>query len=560
MLAPIAPCIINNLMESHCLSFRDIPNTTQLFLSFLEDFGSVAPFYAHPPNEAGIEAASRDVHLNPSMRESVVEVLRGQNRNLAGGSLDPETARNLDRLAAGAFAIVTGQQVGLFSGPAYSLYKAIAVVHRAAELTRCGKEAVPIFWLATEDHDLAEVNHSFWNTRNGFVRYDLPSAEADMGRRVGEVILGDDVRALAAKAAESLGGPFAEEIAGALVECYAPGETYGSAFGKLMSRVLGGRGVIFLNPLDARLHRLAAPTYLRAIIEADTLRDALLARSKDLAQRGLHVQVKVTSETTLLFLNVNGRRVPLRERGGKFVAGKVTFTPDELRAILADTPEAFSANVLLRPVVQDTLLPTAAYIGGPAEIAYMAQAETVYKRILGRMPAILPRPSATLVESPVARLLAKYGIDFRDVLRGRRNLRGKMEAASLPRALVRRFKSDEKTFRRLLRGYQKPLERLDRTLLGALQSSERKMLHQLLKLKGKASRAEGLRTGVLDRHERILHDSLYPQRGLQERSLCSLPFLAAYGPDLFEAMAGTMPPLGVAESSPCGHKHNILYL
>lgn len=547
-------------MESHCLSFRDIPNTTQLFLSFLEDFGSVASFYAHPPNEAGVEAASRNVHLNPSVRGSVVEILREQNRGFSGDSLDPETTRNLDRLAAGAFAIVTGQQVGLFSGPAYSLFKAIAVVHRAAELTRRGMETVPIFWLATEDHDLAEVNHSFWNTRTGLVRYDLPSTEDDASRRVGEVILGDNVRALATKAAENLEGPFAEEMAHALVESYAPGETYGSAFGKLMSRLLAGRGVIFLNPLDARLHRLAAPTYLRAIEEAGALREALLARSKDLAERGLNVQVKVTSETTLLFLNVNGRRVPLRERGGKFVAGKVTFTPNELRAILADTPEAFSANVLLRPVVQDTLLPTVAYIGGPAEIAYMAQAETVYKRILGRMPAILPRPSGTLVEPSVARLLVKHVIDFRDVLRGRLSLRGKMEAASLPRALTRRFNSDEKTLRRLLRSYQKPLERLDSTLLGALQSSERKMLHQLLKLKGKASRAEGLRTGVLDRHERILLDSLYPQRGLQERSLCSLPFLATYGPELFDAMERTMPPLGEAESSPCGHKHNILYL
>jgi bacillithiol biosynthesis cysteine-adding enzyme BshC len=547
-------------MESHCLSFRDIPNTTQIFLSFLEDFGSVAPFYAHPPNEAGVEAASRDVYLNPSVRESVVEILREQNRDLAGGSLDRETARNLDRLAAGAFAIVTGQQVGLFSGPAYSLYKSIAVVHRAAELTEHGVETVPIFWLATEDHDLAEVNHSFWNTRNGLVRYDLSPAVENESRRVGEVVLGNDVRVLAAKAAGSLEGPFAEEVARALVESYAPEETYGSAFGKLMSRLLTGRGVIFLNPLDARLHRLAAPTYLRAIEEMDALREALLARSKDLGQRGLHVQVRVTNETTLLFLNVNGRRVPLRERGGKFVAGKITFTPGELRTLLADTPEAFTANVLLRPVVQDTLLPTAAYIGGPAEIAYMAQAEIVYKRILGRMPAILPRPSATLVEPSVARLLAKYGIDFRDILRGRRNLRGKMEAASLPRSLTRRFTSDEKALRRLLRGYQKPLERLDSTLLGALQSSERKMLHQLLKLKGKASRAEGLRTGVLDRHERILLDSIYPQRGLQERSLCSLPFLATYGPELFDAMERSMPPLGEAESSPCGHKHNILYL
>jgi len=234
---------------------------------------------------------------------------------------------------------------------------------------------------------------------------------------------------------------------------------------------------------------------------------------------------------------VDGRRQPLRRHNGNFSAGKTTFTPDELRAAIEKSPQAFTANVLLRPVIQDTILPTAAYIGGPAEIAYMAQAQVAYKSLLGRMPAILPRAGFTLVGPGVARLLKKYGLDVRDVLRGRQHLRARMEQKSLPRALVRRFETDEKALKKVMNFYRKKLEKLDRTLVGALDSTERKILYQFTKLKGKAGRAETFRTGVLDMHVRLLLDALYPHHDLQERRLCALPFIAANGPQFFDELA-----------------------
>jgi bacillithiol biosynthesis cysteine-adding enzyme BshC len=540
-------------MESDCLSFREIPHTTKLFVSFLEDFERVARYYAHPPTEAGIAAAAREVAIAPEIRRGVAEVLREQNRRLGpGGETGAATKRNLDRLSAGACAIVTGQQVGLFSGPAYSLYKAISAVRCAEEMSRRGTDVVPVFWLATEDHDLAEVNHVFWNTRSGLARYELPARAADAGRRVGEVALGEGVNPLVAKAVEGLEGEFSEEIARALRECYTPGEAFGSAFGKLMARILAGKGIILMDPLDPRLHRLASGVYRRALDGADELRASLVARSKELDRGSFHAQVKVTRESTLLFYNVDGQRQPLRRRNGQFGAGKRSFTLEEMRAAIEKTPEAFTANVLLRPVVQDTLLPTAAYIGGPAEIAYMAQAQIVYQKILGRMPAILPRAGFTLVEPAVERLLEKYGLEVRDVFRGRQHLRAKMERKSLPPSLARRFEADEKALRRILKGYRKPLERLDRTLLAALESAERKMQYQFLKLKEKAGRAENFRSGVLARHERQLCESLYPHHALQERTLCALPWLAAQGSKLLDDLA--------RHTELIPHRHLILHL
>jgi bacillithiol synthase len=576
--------IVSLSMEPHCISFREIPDTTKIFATFLDDFENVAKYYAYPPDIEGVLSAARNVQLDPTVRKGVVEVLREQNRRFGPGqAIDPQTEKNLGRLANGAVAIVTGQQVGLFGGPAYSLYKAITAASYAAELTQRGIDAVPIFWLATEDHDLAEINHAAWNTHAGFAEFKLAASESSEGRRVGEIMLGEEIAALVAEAAQKLEGPDAEKIAQALRESYAPGETYGSAFGKLLARLLEGRGIIFIDPLDARLHRLSASVYRHALGDSAALGELLIARSKELEDGGFHAQVKVTSESTLLFYNVEGIRHPVRNHNGKFHAGHRTFTLEELRAGIEATPEAFTPNVLLRPIVQDTLLPTAAYVGGPAEIAYMAQAEVVYRKILGRMTAILPRASFTVIDALADRVLKKFDLNFRDVLRGRQHVRARMEEKSLPDALGKKFEADEIALQKLLAGYREPIQKLDASLAGSLELAEQKILHQFSSLKGKAGRAENLRSGVLDRKEKFIFDALYPNHELQERTVSALPWLASYGSEFLDGLSHISPiadalvsesndnsslaPMGPDEPNPvdefvaaCANQHHVVTL
>jgi bacillithiol synthase len=550
-------------MSVECFPMTVVPHVSQIYRDFLAmadsaDDAPVRQWYgAEPFAGRWIHSGSAAGDAAPSAH-ALADLLERQS--IKFGASESAMA-NIAKLRAGARAVVTGQQVVLFGGPLLTILKAATAVARAKEATAAtGIDHVPVFWLATEDHDLAEVNHVFWNTRNGLARHELPAREEDTGRHVGEVVLGDAIQSIVTTAVETLEGPFADEVGRALRESYAPGETYGSAFGKLMSRLLAGKGIIFIDPLDARLHRLAAHVYLRALDESDSLRDALLARSQELEAAGYHVQVKVTHETTLLFYKVGGRREPLRSRNGKFIAADSEFSREELASAIEKTPEAFTPSALLRPVVQDTLLPTAAYIGGPAEIAYMAQTQVAYAKILGRMPAILPRASFTIVEQPIARFLAHYGLDVRDFLRGSQHVRAMMEQKALPGGLASRFDATERTLRDLLKTYEEPLEKLDPTLIEALRAMEGKVLHQFGQLRAKAGRAENLRSGVLDRKERILLDSLYPQGGLQERSLCFLPLLAASGRELLDELSRLSSLGGSAAGHACSYQHQVLVL
>jgi len=519
-------------MECHCISPAELPHHTSLYATYLTNFPRVSEFYVHPPDLNGISLAAKEIHLDNSTRHDVVEVLRKQNAAFGG---DSETNRNLDRLQNGAFAVVTGQQVGLLGGPAFSVYKALTAIRLAKELTANGKDAVPVFWLATEDHDLAEVDHCFFGARTGLERFEL-SNPGNEGRRVGEIPLGESVREISSRASAMLEGVAAEDVAKWITESYRPEETFGTSFAKLMTRIFAGRGLIFLDPLSPELHRLSAPTMLRALKEHEALGKELVERSAALERAGFHAQVKVAEHSTLLFRIDDGRRVPVRPKNGGYIAGNIQESFEDTWKALENHPEQFSANALLRPVVQDTLLPTIAYIGGPAEIAYHAQTSLVYKRLLGRAPAILPRAAFTLVPTHVANLLKKYKLDMRDVFGGRQKLRAKMEAEVLPRELAERFAEGEKKLKSLLEELREPIAKLDQTLIGALDTAAEKMLHQFNNVRGKTGRAEGFRTGVIDSHEREITSLLFPNNELQERSLSLLPFLAASGIELLDQL------------------------
>src|SRR6202171_4820509 len=326
-------------MDCRTLASHKLPHQSKLFLEYLNNFSKVQQFYAHEPKMSSVTAVARKLDFPKERRREVAATLRVQNSAFGAG---PAVFENLDRLEKGAVAIVSGQQVGLFSGPAYSFYKALSAIQLANEMTRSGIEAVPIFWMATEDHDVDEVRHVSWFQDGQLRRFELSAPpEQDAGRTVGKILLGAQIDEQVHEAAELLVKQGSVLLAQFLKESYNRGETYGSAFGKLFARLFSQQGLILLDPLDPALHRIAAPVYCQAIEDRDALNEQLLRRGKELEEAGFSAQVKVTAKSTLLFYMGNqccgqgkrgegGRQAIVTSGHGKFQAGEKQWTTAEL--------------------------------------------------------------------------------------------------------------------------------------------------------------------------------------------------------------------------------------
>ena len=543
-------------MKAQCLPFTQIPHSTRLFTDFLAYSPSVQPFYPHSPHfSEWSKAQASALQYDPSRRERVSAILERQNKSW---DASPQTLANLGRLRAGAAAIVTGQQVGLFGGPMFAIYKALTAVKLADEATAAGIDAVPIFWLATSDHDLAEVNHVSIPGPDGLLRTLTTSSHAVPGAPVSNVRLGEEILPVVEEATSLLGDSEASQF---LRESYRPGETLGTAFARFYAQLFGQWGVILLDASDAELHHVAAPMYRAAIEGVEDLDAALLARGDALERAGYYQQVKVTPSSVLLFAMHDGARTAIHRLEGsnqaaEFVIGSEPgaekISSSELLDRISSAPENFSPNVLLRPVVQDYLLPTLAYTGGAAEAAYFAQVGAVYEKIIGRVTPIVPRFSATVVESKVQRWLGQYGIAVRDAFDGPEALRQTLAARTLPTGLQVAFERANQSVEESFSGLQEALAKLDPTLVEASQTGASKVRYQLDRLRERAMAAELRRSEVVSRHAVALSQALYPENALQERGVAGVYFVARHGTELLRSIYDTM-------RTDC-HDHQILEL
>jgi bacillithiol synthase len=529
-------------VKAQCLPFRQIPHTIKLFTDYLSWAPSIQPFYSRSPYfSEWLKDETSAIRYDASRRSKVADVLERQNR---AWDASPKTIENIGRLRSGASAVVTGQQVGLFGGPLFSLFKALSTVKLARESTDAGLDCVPIFWLATTDHDLEEISHTSILGPDGSLQKLSSSTHGVPDAPVGTVTFGTEIEAVVEAATAVLGE---SDVTKFLREAYRPGENFGSAFARLFSRLFAEWGVILLDAADPELQRIAAPIYIAAVERVAELNGALLARGKELETAGYHQQVKVTPSSTLLFTLRDGARVPVQRRvkssgvaEQEFLVKDEVVPPAEMLRTVQSEPEKFNANVLLRPVIQDYLLPTLAYVGGAAEIAYFGQGAVVYKALLGRATPILPRFSATIVEAKPQSLLERYTITVPETFQGSDAVRESLAAHSFPADLQAAFDEAESSLKRSLGVIQKSLERLDKTLVEAAANAGSKMEHQIEQLRSKAARAELRQSEILGRHSEVLSNALFPNKVLQEREVGGIYFAARHGTELLRNLYETL--------------------
>jgi bacillithiol biosynthesis cysteine-adding enzyme BshC len=513
-----------------CIPFSSIPHTTKLFTDYLLQAPGIRKFYPHRSDGSDIASLVSVVPSGTETHRRVADVLERQNR--AWGASDT-VLRNIQRLREGAKAVVTGQQVGLFGGPLLALLKVASALALAQHVERSGVPCVPVFWMASEDHDLAEINQALLLTHDfNLVQFEVATKGVE-GSPVADIRLADGTADLVAQAAELLGDSLGAEY---LRESYSEGETLSNAYARLHARIFADHGLIILDPADEELHRIAAPLFVEAIRRVSELDAALLARNRELAARGYHEQVKVTDLSTPLFALVERVRVPVHRANGQFSILTERLSSDELIRRVEARPQDFSANVLLRPVLQDYWLPTLAYFGGPAEVAYFAQVGVVYEKLLRRITPILSRLSATLIEPRIARLVEKYQVELPEMFHGEGELRERIATRSLPPQLKDDFLKGKLAVEEAMQRISESLARLDPTLVRAANRATSKMLYQVSRLERRSGSAELRRNEVIARHAAQIENALYSRKTLQEREISGIYFYAKYGPQLIERL------------------------
>ncbi len=479
-------------------------------------------------------------------------------RERVAAAMRPVGAGTTERLAAlvreDGFFVTTGQQTGLFTGPLYTIYKALSAIRLASALEPVlGKPVLPLFWLASTDHDFEEVNHAeLLDGQNVLHRVELPSdpaaAPVSMARRV----LGPGVEGTLDQLAQALPpSEFAPPLLDLVRKAYRPDATMAQAFEEMFAGVLASFQLVLVDPSHPELKRLAAPVIRREIAHAAENEAALERQTARLVEAGYHAQVGVGGgAVNVSYEDESGRERLVREDGSFLLRRtKRRLAEAEVEALLEREPERFSANVLLRPVVESALFPTVAYTAGPAELSYLAQTGCLFKAHGLEMPLVYPRASVLLLERKVAKVVEKYGLapdDFRQPVRevAARIVRDEMppEVAAAVAALRR---SLDEGYGALIEAAQ----RLDPTLKGPLTAA-RNGSHVALREAEKKilSHAKARSAETVEQLEKAAVN-LFPHGTPQERVLNVLQYLARYGPELLPAIAQALP-IALGEAAP----------
>jgi bacillithiol synthase len=540
------------------LPFETIPHQSRLFLDYLRDPVALRRFY---PSAVRFhhELAQRVPEVLGAYqvdRNKVCDALAVMNERWGAGEATLDNIRLLRE--EDCIAVVSGQQAGLFTGPLYTIYKAISAVKLAGCLRQRNTKAVPVFWIAAEDHDFAEVAKAEVIGRDCQLKHVEVSTDLHReGQPVGLVTLDHSINLVICQLFELLpNSEFAADMKALVKNAWQPGRGFVESFATMMTSLLGHYGLIFLDPLAPELKQLAAPLYSEAARRAPEIATALEQRSKELESDGYHAQVLATANSFPLFLHDDDgkRHAVSRVENGNYRARDIDeeHTAEELAAMALQKPERFSPNVTLRAVVQDYLLPTIAYYGGAAEIAYFAQTAEVYRVLERPATPILPRSSITMIERHTGRVMEKYGLSLTNFFEGLEPVMKRVVEEHLSADTAKMFASAEENMNRELDRLRQELESIDPTLASALDTGRKKINYQLDGLRTRFVRAQINRDDAAHRQLQRAFDQLYPNKDLQERHINITSLLARHGTYVIEWIYNAIN-LG-------SNEHQIVYL
>ena len=513
------------------IDLRRLPWIRPLVPAYLDDFGSVAAFFAgNPKDPAAWRTAIRRVTTAPRARAPLATVLTRQlERRRAPAAARAAAASLADESTV---AVVSGQQAGLFGGPLYTLLKAVTAVQLARQVkTQHGAPAVAVFWVDAEDHDWNEIRTaSILDEELSLRRVTVDQVEGAGARPVASLAFDTGINdALGELDAGLAASEFKSETMSALRRHFRPGAGVATAFAGWLDDLLGRHGLIVFESGDAGVKPLVADLFAHELEHPG--RTAQLAREagEAMAKLGHQPQVEPPADSVALFhTDASGRR-PIKRRDKDFVVGDETRPAAELLAEVRTHPERFSPNVLLRPLVQDRLFPTICYVAGPSELAYQAQLGNVYREFGVEAPLLYPRATATLVDSGAARFLEKSRTPFESLQARDESALNRLLESLLPPSLERTFEETDRQIAESASRLKTAVVSLDPTLSGAVDTTLDRMRETLKTLQGKIIQATKRKDETLRRQFTRTRALAFPDGHPQERILCSVFFVNRCG-------------------------------
>lgn len=524
------------------VNFGDVPKNHNLFLDYLYEFENVAEFYKHN---------FRDKEKYPDIFKSIAKKKSESSLKISDlinkqyetyNSISEKTSNNIKLFEQPkTLAVVTGQQLGILGGPLYTIYKIITAIKLAASLNERYTEYnfVPVFWMESDDHDFNEVHQiNILNNDNNLVtlKYKDDVSDDEIRASVGNIVFDESLNDFFIQLEQNLRNTeFKENLISKLKEIYQSGKTFKQSFRQLLFWLFDEYGLIIFDPSYNEVKEALKPIFINEINNFRTHTQKLVSVSATL-EEVYHAQVKV--KPVNLFYHIENGRYSIEpvDEIFKLRRKRKQFTKDEIIQEINNNPERFSPNVLLRPITQDFLFPTAFYVAGPSEISYFAQIYPLYEFFDIEPPIIYPRSSATIIEKSVSSFMEKYDLSLRDVFLGVDHLKEKVLSSVADNNISLIFEDAEKNLNLVFDELKEKLFAVDKTISDSTNRYREKALFSLNELKSKAEKAYETRYETILRQIQKLSNLLFPFENLQERELNYFYFANKFGLDFYKKL------------------------
>jgi len=517
--------------------FEKLP-FSDLFCKYAQQSDKLHPFYQSHPFDQNQVKKRADQHTFNGDREASVKALKQFNKQFEASE---QTLRNISRLKdPRALTVVTGQQLTLYGGPLFTIYKTItAIIYSRRWEEMLKRPVIPVFWLADEDHDFPEagmlglLNNDKW--------HQLSIKNGQNGKPVGREILGEEFREFETQLLSLLPeSDFTPDLINNLKKYYREGVTFREAFGNWFLHLFARHGLILAGSDDPQIKKLTFEPMLIAAQKREDLLKRLEEQSAKLQKSGFNRQAMV-QESNIFYIDPKYGRQKLEiiKQGWSAGNGSV-WDKEALAEEIRDNPQNFSPNVFLRPIMQDRLLPTLAYVSGPGELGYYGQMKSVYNLMEQEMPMLLPRFSVTLKEPAIDRIMKELPIEMHEYHGRIEDLESLFIERTAKHDVEGIFDSWQDSVNQITDEKKKNIEKIDPTLVASADKAGQVFNNELDKLKTKAYRSIKKTEGIQLIRIRRVKENLFPGGGLQERKLALIYYMNKYGPDIWDRLLDTL--------------------